>query len=341
MGGQALDWFGFSSASFPEKKDGMHTSMPTKRHTIDSPQSTMSNGINERNEFVYWVLLSLSTILVTLPERSCWKQMHAQHAEQLPSSYDCRPPKNLTLNDGEVVIGVFSGFDKRAKAQLDGWVRLANQYNISVLFFTQGGANRTVPLRSYGLGRCVSIMKNGLHCQTSQGTQNTLYMYDIVREQYPRYKLYMKTDDDTFIHIIRLLYIIRDWIDMSRGRFIIGQYEDSHRKTPTNPNANPRNPFRYYCGGGAGMILTRAIADELAWNGFKKCSKMVRWPSDVFVSQCALHHLGASLKYHNGFNAENGNDCFIRKNCVTQHHIPPHKMLELFDANGRQCLRSA
>lgn len=243
----------------------------------------------------------------------------------------CKIPNNFTLGRGEVVIGIHSGHDDKARSQMKSWVHLARMYNISVVYFGPG-EDQTTPFHKYGLGRCPSSMTK---CHSLEATQNMLKIYQIAHRKYPRCKLFIKMDDDTSVNVPGLIRVIREWLPHYEKKYMIGACEDSHKWSLTNREASSHNPYRVYCGGGPGFIITRPLLEEFACCALQKCRKHQTAPDDVFLSNCAKT-LGAKGIHNLGFYPDTA---FKQKPWVTQHHIDPPTMLELFDLHGKECLQ--
>ena len=143
----------------------------------------------------------------------------------------------------------------------------------------------------------------------------------------------MKVDDDTFIHIPRLLQIFAKWIPHHNDMFMIGQCENNRFRSNTNSKPFLTNPYEIYCGGGAGYIITRALIHKLTCCAMEECPEYQTAPDDVFISNCAKA-LGARGIYNKGFASEHA----ITDEWITQHHIKPIEMIDLFEAHGRECL---
>jgi hypothetical protein len=220
----------------------------------------------------------------------------------------------------DVVIAVFSGFDDRAHAQQQTWVRTAREHNITVVYMGPG-EDRTLPFLRLGAGRCPSMISK---CASHSGTEQTVKMWARLLGMFPRAKLFFKCDDDTAVRIPELCDrvlapLLLQWED----RAVIGQCERHRVKSLTNPKAYVFNKYDFFCGGGAGSVMTRA-AVGLVVDGWKQCPDKAA-PDDVFVATCAAHH-GARLVYNPGFNEE----WPATDDWITQHHVTPTKMLQLF-----------
>ena len=145
----------------------------------------------------------------------------------------------------------------------------------------------------------------------------------------------MKVDDDTFIKMPKLLQVIAEWLPRHNDMFMIGQCENNRKKSVTNSKASRSNPYEIYCGGGAGYIITQALIHKLDCCAMEKCPKFQTAPDDVFVSNCAKE-LGAIGIYNKGFVSDHA----LTDDWITQHHIKPDEMIELFEAHGRECLNA-
>lgn len=178
------------------------------------------------------------------------------------------------------------------------------------------------------------IVKEDFMDTYSNLTYKTIMGFKLVTTICDKARYVMKTDDDMFVNIPKLIDKMDQIGEQTLSKTIIGvchqtgsPIRDKKSKWYASPKSFPQNSYPGFCSG-TGYATSAIVVKEIY-----KISPHVPFfhLEDVYTAVCA-RKLHFALQAVAGFNAgrPQGDGCHYRKNIITSHQVPPDMLYKLW-----------